>query len=216
MIKTNTAKIQGLYAITDPTLCPNDSLLEKVSDAIHGGAKIIQYRDKTQPFSVQKTTALKLAKLCKQHKVLFIINDSIELAHHCKADGIHLGKNDSAIEKAREALGTNAIIGISCYNSLDRAQQMQDSGADYVAFGRFFASQTKPDAPQAEMSTLQKAKQQLNIPVVVIGGITEKNAAELIAAGADSIAVIQGIFAQNNTQHAAQSLSDLFQSDKSL
>lgn len=210
------SNISGLYAITDPTLCPNDNLLEQVKQAILGGARIIQYRDKTQPFSVQQQMALELAKLCRKFKVLFIINDSIELAQYCQADGIHLGKDDSAIQQARKALGEKAIIGISCYNSVERAMQMQVLGADYVAFGRFFASKTKPDAPQAEIATLIEAKQKLQIPIVAIGGINPQNAAQLITAGADSIAVIQGVFAQSNAQKAARSLSNLFQSDKSL
>ncbi|MBO1926115.1 thiamine phosphate synthase [Thiomicrorhabdus sp. 6S2-11] len=208
--------IQGLYAITDPALCPNDTLIDKVNQAIDGGAKIIQYRDKTQPFAVQKAMAHKLAKLCKQHNVLFIVNDSIELAQYSQADGIHLGKDDTAIQAARVALGEQAIIGISCYNSLERAQQMQNLGADYVAFGRFFPSKTKQNAPQAEIKTLQLAKQKLKIPLVAIGGINTDNAQQLLDSGADSIAVIQGIFAQANIQKSAHSLSNLFQSDKSL
>ncbi|QKI89472.1 thiamine phosphate synthase [Thiomicrorhabdus xiamenensis] len=195
------SRIQGLYAITDPSLCPNDQLLAKVEAAIQGGAKVLQYRDKTQSTEVQIKMASRLVTLCRQHNVCFIINDDIQLAKTVQADGVHLGKDDSAIESARETLGQNAIIGISCYNSLQRAQQMQQAGADYVAFGRFFPSRSKPQAPQADLQTLIQAREQLEIPIVAIGGINRNNAHQVIGSGADSVAVIQGVFA-HETQTA--------------
>ncbi|BBP45660.1 thiamine-phosphate synthase [Thiosulfatimonas sediminis] len=212
----NHSKINGLYVITDPWLCPNETIIDKVAAAIAGGAKIIQYRDKTQSMAVQKKIASQLSQVCHQQGALFIVNDSLELAQYSQADGIHLGKNDSNLSKARACLGKEAIIGISCYDSIERALEMQKLGADYVAFGRFFASQTKPDAPQASLRTLQNSQRHLQIPVVAIGGITPQNGAQLVSAGANSLAVIHAVFGQANIQESAQALSDLFHANKSL
>ena len=211
-----TQPIHGVYAITDPSLSPNQQVFHDVECALKGGTKIIQYRDKTSALSQQIQIAKQLKQLCSQYQALLIINDSIEIALASDADGIHLGKDDAALEQAREQLGADKIIGISCYNSIERAQQMQARGADYVAFGRFFPSKTKPEAPQADLSTLVQAKESLQIPIVVIGGITLDNASSLIEQGADSIAVIQGIFAQSNIESASQDLSNLFKAHKPL
>lgn len=202
--------LHGLYAITDPQLSPGLVVIEHVRQALLGGARVIQYRDKTSPFAQQLTIARQLKALCDEHQAWFIINDSIELAKLSQAHGLHIGKDDADLVEAREALGADAIIGVSCYNDLNRAQQMQDLGASYVAFGRFFPSQTKPLAPQAELDTLIQAKQQLSIPIVAIGGINQTNAPGLVQAGADSLAVIQGVFAQNDIRQAAADISALF------
>lgn len=214
-ITMNKSPIYGLYVITDPILSPAGKVLQDAELALKGGANILQFRDKTTDWNTQLSLAKQLRQLCHDYNAIFIINDDIELAKQCHADGIHLGKEDDALEKARSELGENAIIGISCYNSLERAFEMQSRGANYVAFGRFFPSKTKPKAPQADTETVIAAKQALHIPVIVIGGITQDNAPELISAGANSIAVIQGVFAQNDIQAAANALSNLFPSHKS-
>ncbi|MBE0494341.1 MAG: thiamine phosphate synthase [Thiomicrospira sp.] len=201
---------QGLYAITDPKLSPGLVVIKHVREALSGGARIIQYRDKTTPFAAQIDIAKQLKTLCQNHQAWLIINDSIDLAMACGADGVHLGKNDSNLIQAREALGDQAIIGLSCYNDLRLAQRMQDLGADYVAFGRFFPSKTKPHAPPADLTTLTQARAQLNIPIVAIGGITAHNASQLIQSGAHSVAVIQGVFAQSNIRQAATDIASLF------
>lgn len=202
--------IRGLYAITDPGLSPGLAVLDHVRQALQGGARIIQYRDKTQPFQQQLELARQLKTLCDKHQAWLIINDSIELAQACQAHGLHIGKDDAGLTAAREQLGHKAIIGVSCYNDLARAQSMQHQGADYVAFGRFFPSHTKPNAPQADLDTLHQAKQHLQIPVVAIGGVKADNAHQLIQAGADSVAVIHGVFAQNDIRQAATDISALF------
>ncbi|MDY0136192.1 MAG: thiamine phosphate synthase [Thiomicrospira sp.] len=202
--------LHGLYAITDPQLSPGLVVIEHVRQALLGGAKVIQYRDKTSPFEQQLTIAKQLKTLCDQHQAWLIINDSIELAKQSQAHGLHIGKDDAALAQARQQLGEQAIIGVSCYNDLSRAQQMQNLGANYVAFGRFFPSQTKPHAPQADITTLQQAKQTLHIPVVAIGGINKTNAPDLVQAGAHSLAVIQGVFAQADIRQAAADISALF------
>lgn len=185
-------------------------MIEHVRQALLGGAKVIQYRDKSSPFEQQLNIAKQLKALCDQHQAWLIINDSIELAKQSQAHGLHIGKDDTALTQARQQLGEHSIIGVSCYNDLSRAQQMQNLGADYVAFGRFFPSQTKPHAPQADITTLRQAKQTLHIPLVAIGGIDKTNAPDLVQAGAHSLAVIQGVFAQADIRQAAADISALF------
>lgn len=204
-------RLHGLYAITDPTLATEDSLLAQAREALEGGARIIQYRDKGSNESRRRSEAEQLQALCKDHGALFIINDDLALAAAIKADGLHLGRDDLGLGEARRTLGSNAIIGVSCYNELERARQAQAAGADYVAFGRFFPSITKPQAIQAEIALLLQAKQALEIPIVAIGGITPENGAPLVQAGADMLAVIQGVFAQPNIHQACQKFAKLFE-----
>lgn len=202
--------IHGLYVITDTKLMNEENIIAKVSQALKGGAKIVQYRDKVNSEQTKLRLATQLKQLCESYQAWFIVNDDIHLAQKVNADGVHIGKDDSDIHKARQLLGDNAIIGVSCYNDLQRAKAMQNLGADYVAFGRFFDSKTKPHAPQAELTTLQNAKQSLHIPIVVIGGITAKNAQTLIDFGADSVAVIQGVFAAKDIQAESKKIQLLF------
>lgn len=197
--------INGLYGIT----IGNDPCLEdNVKAALAGGATIIQYRDKSCSNEIKTRLALRLKELCAG-KALFIINDDIALAKSIDADGVHLGKNDADIKKARQLLGKK-IIGVSCYNQLSLAEEAQAAGVDYVAFGRFFSSSTKPDAVQASPELLTCAKQTLSVPVVAIGGITVNNADSLIKAGADAVAVINGLFKQPEIKKTAQTFSKLF------
>ncbi|WP_029935413.1 thiamine phosphate synthase [Thiomicrospira pelophila] len=202
--------IQGLYAITDPALSPGLVVIEHVRQALEGGARIVQYRDKSSDFDQQLETARQLKTLCEHYQAWLIINDSIELTKQSQAHGIHIGQNDAALNEARAQLGHKAIIGVSCYNDLDRAHQMQKLGADYVAFGRFFNSKTKPHAPPADLDTLTQARAQLHIPIVAIGGVTAQNAPPLIQSGAHSVAIIQGLFAQANIRQAATDIASLF------
>lgn len=188
---------RGLYAITQPQNNPNklksiDALFEAVAAAIRGGASVIQYRDKN-PVDAPYV-ARELVKICHQSEVPLIINDDIELAIISKADGVHLGKDDGEIIEARKHLGTTAIIGVSCYNSIERALTAQALGATYVAFGRFFPSSSKPLAAPADIDTLRQAKAVLHLPIVAIGGILPENGGQLLAAGTDLLAVIGGVF----------------------
>ena len=202
--------LHGVYAITDPVLC-GPHLNEKVLAAIEGGIRILQYRNKQASRDIQLEEATNLLALCRLHDVLLIINDDVELAIDVDADGVHLGQKDLALIEARQHLGENKIIGISCNNRFDYALSAQQQGADYVAFGRFFPSQTKPRAPQADISLLHRARTELQLPVVAIGGITPDNGRQLIEAGADMLAVIHGIFAQDDVRLAAQRFADLFE-----
>ncbi|HEY0721775.1 MAG TPA: thiamine phosphate synthase [Gammaproteobacteria bacterium] len=201
---------RGLYAITDSKLIAPDQLIEAVALAIQGGAMMIQYRNKAGDESQRQWEAQDLVNLCRPLGVPLIINDDVKLAQLVRAHGVHLGKEDPHIAEARAALGPNAIIGVSCYNELERAIAAEQAGADYVAFGSFFPSTTKPKAVRAEPALLREAKQRLKIPVVAIGGITAENGAPLIAAGADLLAVITDVFGQCDIRAAAERIAHLF------
>ena len=156
----------GLYAITDSILLPTECLADAVAEAIAGGASVIQYRDKSGDTVKRQQEAQQLRDICRQTHTCLIINDDVELAKQVEADGVHIGRDDGAIEHARAVLGEQAIIGASCYNALDNAQAAINAGADYVAFGRFFPSKTKPHAVAADALLLHWAKQ-LNCPVIL-------------------------------------------------
>ena len=202
--------LRGLYAITDSSLLSHNKLKDAVEQAILGGAQVIQYRDKLSAPQTRKQQALELVTLCNTHQIPCIINDDIELAKAVHAHGIHIGKDDNTINEARNLLGHDALIGVSCYNSLELAQAAEAEGADYVAFGSFYPSPTKPQAASANISLLQDAKDQIKIPVVAIGGITPENAATIIDAGADMLAVINAVFGQPDVCKESRQFADLF------
>lgn len=206
------ARIAGLYAITDASLITPESLTEHVRQVIRGGASVVQYRAKQTDPAVRRQQAQQLRKLCLALRTPLIINDEVELALAVHAAGIHLGRDDADLPTARRILGPQAIIGISCYDSLERAQAAQALGADYIAFGSFFPSSTKPAAVRAGPDLLRRAKATLKIPIVAIGGITPENAPALLAAGADALAVIHGLFAQPDPELAARRYAALFRS----
>lgn len=183
-----------LYGITDSGFMAGETLCAKVEAALKGGCGWLQYRDKTTDKVRRKQEAQALLALCRRYGARLLINDDVELAATIGADGVHLGQTDVALERARSQLGPNAIIGITCHDSLALAQHAQRGGATYVAFGRFFSSGTKPDAPVAPLMVLARAKRQLHVPLVAIGGINPDNAAQLIAAGASTLAVCASLF----------------------
>lgn len=197
---------KGLYAIADSSILSDEEFLEKVEIVLKNGAAILQYRDKSGIFK----HAVEIKKLCNQYNIPLIINDNLQLAKQLDADGVHLGKDDDDLKSAREFLGNEKIIGISCYNNLDRALEMQNMGATYIAFGAFFSSNTKPLAVKADLELLRNAKRKLSIPIVCIGGITLENADQLISNGADYIAVIQGLFKSNDLAKTTQQFSKKF------
>jgi len=197
---------RGLYAITDG---PRPDLQAAVEAALNGGAAILQYRDKSADGARRHTEAAQLLAACRRSGVPLIINDDVELAATIGADGVHLGEHDGDIGAARTRLGAAAIIGVSCYDSLDRARQLATAGADYLAFGAFFPSPTKPLARRAHVDLLREAKS-LGLPLVAIGGITPDNAQPLIEAGADFIAAVSGVFAASDPSVAARGYANLF------
>ena len=180
--------------------------------AFKGGCRLIQYRDKSADRQKRRSEAQQLKQLCCDYGALLIINDDIQLALDIGADGVHLGQGDESLQQARAQLGSDAIIGITCHNSLPFAQQAQADGADYVAFGRFFSSNTKPDAQAAPLTLLEQARAQINLPIVAIGGISRDNAQQVINHGADSIALSHGLFAADDIAAEAKHLVSLFNS----
>lgn len=201
--------LRGLYGITDGAPLPR--LLSSVEAAIRGGTRLIQYREKSSDTGRRRSEAQALLELCRGHGVLLIINDDVELAAAGGADGVHLGKDDGHVDAARVRLGPRAVIGVSCYDSLERATQAAHEGADYVAFGSFFASASKPAAVRAPLSLLKDARARLGIPLCAIGGITPENGGELVQAGAQMLAVIQGLFGAADVTAAAKGYAKLFQ-----
>jgi len=195
----------GLYAISDG---PRDDLLAACGAALRGGAGLLQYRDKSRDAARRRAEAAALKALCGQFSVALIINDDVELAAALNC-GVHLGEDDADPVAARTRLGDDAIIGVSCYDSIERARRLASSGADYLAFGAFFPSPTKPAARCANPDLL-KAARPLGLPLVAIGGITPDNAPSLIDAGADFVAVISGVFASADPQAAAGRYAALF------
>ncbi len=199
-----TIRLKGLYAITDSRLIKEGRLIGSVKQAILGGAHLIQYRNKTDLADVRIKEASALLKLCNQYAIPLIINNDVDLARQIGAHGVHLGKEDMRADEARDVLGSQAIIGVSCYNCLDLALNAQRQGADYVAFGSFFPSATKPHAVKANVDLIIQAKQNLHVPVCGIGGITVDNAHVLIDAGIDMLAVIHGVFANSDIRTTAE------------
>ncbi len=200
--------IQGLYVITDRALVTD--LLVAVEQALCAGARIIQYRDKQSGWKIRLQQADAIKTLCRRHQAYIIINDDIDLALAIGADGVHLGEADAEIAEAKARLGDQVLIGYSCYNQLTRALRAQQQGADYVAFGRFFPSYSKPNARLATIDLIKHARPQLQIPIVAIGGITSLNAAPLIEAGVDALAVIHDVLAAKDIYAACLNYKDLF------
>ena len=203
-------RVAGLYAIADSTYLSADQFLPAVRAALEGGARVIQYRDKSSDAAQRESIARHLNVLCRAQGVPLLINDDVALAVLVGAAGVHLGRDDPEITAARAALGDNALIGVSCYNELARARAAQAAGADYVAFGRFFVSRTKQQAVPASPELLRLARAELIIPIVAIGGITPENGGALITAGANALAVIEGVFGQPDIRTAAARYARLF------
>jgi thiamine-phosphate pyrophosphorylase len=200
---------RGLYAITPDT---DDTrwLLEAVEAAITGGACALQYRNKLARRELQYEQARALKDVCRARGVPLIVNDHLDLMLGVDADGLHLGSSDGSIRHARDRLGSGKLLGASCYNRLDAALEAVRMGADHVAFGSFFPSGSKPTAVQAPASLLREARLRLEVPLVAIGGITTENAPELIAAGADALAIIGALFGAPDPGEAARQFAALF------
>ena len=194
-------KNRGLYAITSET-ADTPALLAWSQAVIDGGAVWLQYRDKSKDTNRHQTQATALVRLCRTHGVRFIVNDDIALARACAASGVHLGEHDGVVAEARARLGSSCWIGVSCYDDIDRARALAAASADYLAFGAFYPSGTKPRARRASPALLMRARE-LGKPLVAIGGITPDNGAALLHAGADLLAVIGGLVGSPDQAHAA-------------
>lgn len=206
--------LRGVYAITDSKLLPTDELLlSKVEAALKGGARLIQYRDKSTDTQKRIHQASALLKLCMDYNVPLIINDDIALTALIDADGVHLGQQDISVTQARKILGGYKIIGATCHDSIMLAKEAEQNGANYVAFGACFSSPTKPDAHTISHTILKEAKLQLNIPIVAIGGISSENASQIIATGVDMIAVVSDLFDHDDVYKHTQQLANLFKAN---
>lgn len=201
--------IAGLYAIT-PNLADTNELLRKVRLALQGGARVLQYRNKSADAALQLQQASALRNLTREFDTTFIVNDDAALAAQVDADGVHLGGEDGSVAAARALLGATKIIGVSCYNRAPLALEAVQQGADYVAFGAFFPSSVKPAAVIAEVSMLRAVRNEIDVPIVAIGGITQQNGAELVQAGATSLAVISALWDAPNIEASAKDFSKLF------
>lgn len=201
--------INGLYAVT-PDIPDTSELLRCVRLALLGGARVLQYRNKTADAALKQAQAQALRQLAREFKTTFIVNDDAQLAAQVDADGVHLGGADGSVAAARALLGNSKTIGVSCYNRASLAHEAVKQGADYVAFGAFFSSSVKPGAVKADVSLLQTVRQELRVPIVAIGGITQSNCPVLIEAGADALAVISALFDAPDIEVAAREFSTLF------
>jgi len=202
----------GIYAITFET-ADTEKLLAQVEAALTGGVAAVQYRDKSDDVARRHEQASELVALCRRLHVPLIVNDDLRLADLCDADGVHLGRDDASLREARIILGRDKFIGTSCYQSLETALAAQAAGADYVAFGSFFPSPTKPAAARANVILLHEAARTLRVPIVAIGGITLANAPMLLDAGADSLAVLSALFDAPDIRAAARDLNQIFETE---
>jgi thiamine-phosphate pyrophosphorylase len=201
--------VRGLYAIT-PDELDTSVLSTKVQSALEGGVKTVQYRNKLAAPALQEEQVRELLRHCREASVPLIVNDDLELALRMDADGVHLGRDDGNLEGARAKLGPRKLLGASCYDRLELAQKALAQGADHVAFGSVFGSTTKPGAVRASHALFSQARP-LGVPLVAIGGITPANAMQVIAAGADAIAVISALFDAPDITAQARRFARLFE-----
>ena len=189
----NQRQLRGLYVISDDTLTPDETLLEQVKQALRGGATIVQLRDKTSSQNVVKTKSIALQKLCHEYDALFVLNDKIDLAIELQCDGLHIGKSDhhrfDAIRK-----DFKGVLGVSCYGDLDLAKDFEKRGANYVAFGSFYTSPTKPSANIVPLEILRDAQVKLNIPICAIGGINTQNITDVMEFYPDMVSIVNDIW----------------------
>jgi hydroxymethylpyrimidine kinase / phosphomethylpyrimidine kinase / thiamine-phosphate diphosphorylase len=199
--------VEGLYLITDQDR--QGQLLEKVQNALKGGAQIVQYRGKNKPIAEQVFTAQKLLKLCRQAGATFLVNDSPLIARDSGADGVHLGQNDTTVDKARQIMGPGKIVGVSTHTT-EQALKAKREGADYIGVGSIYPTTTKSDVVLVGLKRLTEIRQAVKLPIVAIGGITRDRTPEVIGAGADSVAVVSAVMNDPDPAAAAREITLLF------
>lgn len=207
---TRRSSLRGLYAIT-PETRDTPWLVNAVAAAIAGGARVVQYRNKSSETGLRLAQAGALAQVCRDGGASFIVNDDVELALEVAADGVHLGREDSGIAQARRRLPEGALLGASCYDRFELAQAALAAGADHVAFGAAYPSSVKPGAVRAPLDLFRAARARLDCPIVAIGGISAQNARAVIDAGADAVAVITALFDATDIRAAAAAIAREFQ-----
>ncbi len=202
-------RIQGLYGVT-PDDADTVRLTTRVRAALAGGMRLVQYRNKIADAALKREQAAALCALCNEFNAALIVNDDLELALAVNAHGLHLGGDDGSLASARAKLGPHKLLGASCYRMLENAERALAEGADHIAFGSFFVSTVKPGAVRSNPTILTEAKRKFGVPVVAIGGITHANAPQVIAAGADSVAVITALFSAPDIAQSAREFNALF------
>lgn len=213
-MRATTRFPRGLYGIT-PDWPDTERLLTAIREAAQGGMKALQWRRKSGEADERLAQAREVGQLCKQLGLVYIVNDSVETALEVDADGVHLGRDDGSWLKARRQLGPIKLLGCSCYNELDLANEALEAGADYIAFGAVYPSTVKPEAVKASLDHIRQGRKLADqlwpeAAVVAIGGIHAENALPVVRAGADSIAVISGIFESSDIRAAAAACAAVF------
>jgi len=197
-----------LYAVTDRTWLGEQTLTMQVEQALMGGVTFIQLREKKLSYDLFLEEAGKMKTLCEKYKVPFVINDNVEIAKACNADGVHIGQSDRKVSDVRSYLGEDKIIGVSA-QTVEQAINAQQEGADYLGVGAVFSTSTKLDADSVSFKTLKSICEAVNIPVIAIGGINENNILELSGTGIDGVAVISALFAKSDIKTATENLCTL-------
>jgi thiamine-phosphate pyrophosphorylase len=201
--------IRGLYVIVDPEQTRGRDAVEVARQALGSGASLIQWRDKTRDKGQQLPQLRAVRDLCRRHGALLIVNDHADLALVCQADGVHLGQKDLPPAAVRAFVPPRFIVGVST-NNVEEARRAQADGASYVAVGALFATASKADTRPASLQRLRDVKQAVSVPVVGIGGINAGNIDQVLAAGADAVAVISAVIAADNVREAAARLAAHF------
>ena len=198
-----------IYAISDDILMPENLALEYAREILEYGVKFFQFRSKKAVKN--EKLASEILNLCEKFGAKFIVNDDVKFAKKIGAKAVHLGKDDENIKEAFDILGKDAYVGVSCYNDINLAINATKNGASYVAFGSVFTSPTKPNAPKCGLEIVKEAKQILNLPVCVIGGINETNIGSLSHAKPDLIAVISAIYKDGNIKENIKNLQRIIE-----
>lgn len=201
--------MKGLYIVT-PDWDDTERLLRVTEQSLLGGAALVQYRHKTADEALRRDQAAALLALCRRHQRPFIINDHLDLCLALDADGIHVGATDAAVQSVRAAVGPDKIVGASCYGSLELAREAVDAGASYIAFGGFYPSRVKKYPVTTPVAIVTEAKQRWQVPVVVIGGMTVDNSPPLVAAGADMVAAVSGVYLADDPVKTSMEFQRLF------
>jgi thiamine-phosphate pyrophosphorylase len=201
--------MKGLYIVT-PDWDDTDKLLAVTEQALLGGAALVQYRHKFATPDLRQQQAQALLALCRRYQRPFIINDHVELCLALDADGVHVGAMDATVAQIRARLGPDKIVGASCYGDLQLARDAHQAGASYVAYGGFYASRVKKYPVTTPVDIINRSKAEIPLPLVVIGGMTEENAAPLVAAGADMVAAISSVYLAVDPAAAAEGFARLF------
>lgn len=197
-----------LYAVTDRSWVGKQTLMEQVESALKGGATCVQLREKHLGDAGFLAEALEMKALCKAYHVPFLINDNVEIALQCDADGVHVGQSDMEAGNVRALLGKDKILGVSA-QTVEQALAAEAAGADYLGVGAVFSTTTKLDAREVSHSQLKAICQAVNIPVVAIGGINKTNILELSGSGVDGVALVSAIFGAEDIEHECKELAAL-------